>query len=216
MDKTMLVTRPRYDDATEYLFYYASLIIEEAENKNIKVIDLKRPRLTKEIASEIIMEKCPRFLFFNAHGDDDAIYGDKIDGQEEPLIKEGINHKLLDSKIVYARACSSAISLGKSCSNGCFIGYNVLFSFFIDQRWSAKPANDKTANLFLEPSNLIASSLVRGFVVKEAVEKSSKMTKKNILELLKKDSEPGASASAMLLWNNLEGLEVIGDDSMRI
>jgi len=207
MDKTMLITRPRYDDATEYLFYYASFIIEEAENKNIKVIDLKRPRLTKEIASEIIMEKCPRFLFFNAHGDDDAIYGDKIDGQEEPLIKEGINHKLLDSKIVYARACSSAISLGK---------YNVLFSFFIDQRWSAKPANDKTANLFLEPSNLIASSLVRGFVVKEAVEKSSKMTKKNILELLKKDSEPGASASAMLLWNNLEGLEIIGDDSMRI
>ena len=33
MDKTLLVTRPKYDDGTEYLSVYALEIIKEAEKK---------------------------------------------------------------------------------------------------------------------------------------------------------------------------------------
>ena len=41
MKKALLITRPNYDDATGYLFYYAKKIVEFAKKKNIKFIVLK-------------------------------------------------------------------------------------------------------------------------------------------------------------------------------
>ncbi len=216
MTKLLLMTRPSYDDATSYLFYYAGIIVKEAEQKGIPVIDLKRPRLTQENFTNIMQDKKPSFIFFNAHGDEKTIYGDKTGAAEEILVQEGKNHHLLDSKLIYARACSAAASLGKACENGCFIGYNTPFSFWINEKWSAKPSNDKTARLFLEPSNLIVKSLLKGNTAEQAVNKSLSMSKKNMLKLLKEQEEPGAVASVMVLWNNTEGLTIEGDKETRI
>ena len=83
-------------------------------------------------------------VFFNAHGSERAICGDKIMGCEEILVEEGKNHDLLVNRIVYARACWAARSLGRACvvdAKGCFIGYKTPFSFWIDDAWSAKPLN---------------------------------------------------------------------------
>ena len=38
---------------------------------------------------------------------------------------------------------------------------------------------------------------------------------KNILHLLAKQDEPGAMASAMLIWNNMTAQEVLGNEQMR-
>ena len=211
----ILITRPCYDLATSYIFYYAGLIVDEAEDTGVPTIDLKRPRLTQKILTDMIKEKSPGFLFFNAHGNEKTIFGDKIDGREEVLIQEGTNHNLLDGKIIYARACNAAASLGKACKDGCFVGYSVRFRFWTDDRWSANPSNDSTAKLFFEPSNLIASSLLRGNTAEESVNKSIIQTKKNILKLLKEQKEPGATASIMLLWNNMTGLEICGNKEMK-
>lgn len=209
-----LITRPSYDDATNYLYYYAGLLIKEAEEKSIQYIDLKRPRLTPENFTNIVKAKDPRFIFFNAHGDAQRIYGDKIGKEEYILIEEGRNHHLLDNKLVYARSCWSAASLGKTCIGGCFIGYNVPFRFWHDEEWVTKPLNDNVAKQFLEPSNTIVSALLKGNTVKEAVEKSAIVTKKNMLKLLKEKTEPGSIASIKVLWGNLDGLEVIGNQDM--
>lgn len=215
MKRTLLVTRPCYDEATNYLFYYAGLLISEAESKGIPVLDLKRPRLTRKIFTNIIDEHKPGFVFFNAHGDEKTIYGDRIGKDDEVLVRENDNHNILDSRIVYARSCCSAASLGEACEGGCFIGYRVPFSFWIDERWSSKPSNDDIARLFLEPSNLVVSSLLKGNNAKEAVDKSLNLSKKNIMRLLEEKEEPGAMASVMLLWNNMAGLCIAGDESMR-
>lgn len=214
MKKTMLVTRPCYDGGTSYLFYYAGLVIKEAGSAGVSVIDLKRPRLTKEKFTEIVWDKSPSLIFFNAHGSEKAIYGDKLGDSEEVLVEEGKNHSLLDSKIVYARACLAAASLGRACNGGCFIGYNTPFSFVFDEQWSAKPSNDNIAKLFLEPSNLIVRSLLKGNTAEEAAEKSFNMSKKNMLKLLKEKGEPGGMASMTVLWNNMTRLEVLGNKGM--
>lgn len=215
MNKIILITRPCYDDATNYLYYYAGLIIKEIENKGVPVLDLKNPRLTQQKLIGMLKSKDPFFIFFNGHGNESTIYGDKIKGEEEVLIEENKNHALLDKKLVYARACSAAKSLGKACKGGCFIGYNVPFSFWINQEWVAKPSNDNTAKLFLEPSNRIVQALLKGNTAQEAVNKSNDMTKKNILKLLKEKKEPGAVASIMLLWSNMQGLEICGHNGLR-
>ena len=215
MQKEILITRPNYDDATGYLFYYAGLIIKESNKRGISCIDLKRPRLTREIFTNITESRSPSFIFFNAHGNEKCIYGDKIEGDEEILIEEGKNHHLLNSRLIYTRACLSAASLGKACKDGCFIGYKAPFSFWINEKWSAKPSNDNTAKLFLEPSNMIVSSILKGNTAKEAVNKSINISKKNILRLLNEKEEPGATASIMLLWNNIEGIEILGNKDMK-
>lgn len=215
MNKEIVVTRPCYDDATSYSFYYAGLIIKEAESKGIMIYDLKRPRLTKENLTKIIEEKDPRFIFFNAHGNERTIYGDKLEEKEEVLIEEDKNHHLLHPRLVYARTCWSASSLGKACKDGCFIGYNIPFSFYMDERWSAKPPNDNTARLFFSPSNLIVSSILKGNTADEAVKRSASMTKKSILDLLKEREEPGAMASIRQLWTNMQGTVISGNKDMR-
>lgn len=141
MKKSILITRPNYDDATGYLFSYTNKIIDLAKKGNISVLELKRPRLTREIFSKYISKQNPSFVFFNAHGDEKRIYGDKMNNKEEILIEEDKNHNLLNKRIIYARACWSAASLGKVCTKegGCFIGYKTPFSFWIDEKWSAKP-----------------------------------------------------------------------------
>lgn len=215
MSKTILITRAFYDDATSYLFYYADLIKKEAEDKGISVIDLKRPSLTLSRFDSAMRDKQPQFIFFNAHGTEDTIYGDKIDGEVEVLIKEKINHHILDSKLVYARSCWAAASLGKACKGGCFIGYSLPFTFWTDERWSSKPLNDNTAKLFLESSNLIVSSLLKGNSAEEAVTKSINMSKKNILRLLKTNDEPGRAYFIAALFNNLQCLKILGNRKMK-
>ena len=167
--------------------------------------------------SNLIFKQNPLFIFFNAHGNEKAIYGDKIKGREEILIEEDKNHNHLKGRIVYARACWAAASLGKACTkeSGCFVGYKTPFSFWINERWSSKPSNDNTAKLFIEPSNLIVTSLLKGNTAKEAFDKSKDMSKRNILKLLKIKKEPGAMGSIMLLWNNMNGQEILGQKNIR-
>ena len=211
MKKEILITMPTYDEATNYSSYYAGLIAREAETKGITVVSLKRPRLTQKIFSEIIQNQNPSFIFFNAHGNEKIIYGDN----DEILIEEGKNHSLLNSKLIFARACCAAASLGRAIKGGCFIGYSVNFGFWIDERWSTKPSNDNTARLFFEPSNLIVSSLLKGNTAEDAVKKSAELSKKNILKLMKEQKEPGATASVVLLWNNMRGTEICGNKDMK-
>jgi len=214
MKKTLLVTRPNYDDATGYLFYYAKKVMDYA--KNTKILDLVRPRLTRNNFTNLIQKQDPSLIFFNAHGNERLIYGDKIEGKEEILVEEKKNHFLLTNRITYARACWAAASLGKACitKGGCFIGYKTPFSFWFDERWPTKPSNDNIASLFLEPSNLIVSSLLKGNSAGEAFDKSLTMSKKNILKLLKRREEPGVMASIMLLWNNIQGQDILGDRNL--
>lgn len=212
--KKILVTRACYDRATSYSFYYAGIIIKEAEEKGIIVLDLKRPSLTTKNFTSIIKNKNPSFVFFNAHGSEKIICGDKLEGREETLVEEGRNQYLLDLRLVYARACRAAASLGRACKGGCFIGYTDSFSFYADENWSAKPSNDNTARLFFEPSNLIVSSLLKGNTAEEAASKSLNASKKTMLKLLKEKAEPGAMASVRLLWNNAQGLALLGKKEM--
>jgi len=136
-----LITMPNYDDATSYLYYYAEELVKFAEEKNITVSQLKRPRLRRKILEESITKQNPQLLLFNAHGDETTIYGDKVEGEEEYLIREKENHQLLTGRLTYARACSAAASLGKACTqkDGCFIGYNQPFSFWTDTSRTTTP-----------------------------------------------------------------------------
>lgn len=215
----LVITTSRYDEVTEYLAHYSKELINYSEANGHKPIHLKKPRLTKEELSNIVKKKNPKLFLFNAHGDENTIYGDKINGKVAGLIIENENHYLLCDKLVYARACSAGASLGKACTeknNGCFIGYKDPFKFIIDVNWLTNPSKDNAAKVSLEPSNELAKHLIKGGTAQEAVKRFVELSKKNLSKLTNKlrNKKDGAFHQMMVLWDNLEATVVLGNPNL--
>jgi len=210
MSQRLLVTRPEHDDTTTYLSYYAKLVIKYAEEKGVPVTDFKAGTVKKETINKFMEKQKPRLVFFNGHGSEDCIEGEK----GEIIIKENENDELLKGKITYARSCFVAVSLGKKCSafgkGSCFIGYEFPFQFWFDETRTANPVKDKIAAIYLEPSNELVKYLIKGNLTKAAFDKSKELMIKNMNKILK-ENEPGALERFKALWINCEGQKIYGD-----
>jgi hypothetical protein len=216
MDKVLLVTRPKYDDGTEYLSVYALEVIKEAERSHILFKDFEGKNVNKQEIEKYLKMKNPKLIFLNGHGNEDEICGHK----DEMLFSKENAH-LLKNKVTYARACFAGISLGKEIvrdNDGCFIGYTTPFSFWISDVWSTKPLNDKIASLYLKPSNEIVLRLIKGETSKSANEISKKMMIENMKKILalEQKKEPGATTMLQILWGNYEGQVVLGNENFTL
>jgi len=211
MNKILLTTRPDYDDGTAYLSYYTSLILRKAEELGIDNKDFHGNDLTVEKVIKYIIKKEPKLIFVNGHGNSESLEGNK----EDILFSTDKNIELLKNKIVYARACHAGLSFGPKMvkdNKGCFIGYNTPFSFWIDGSRSSTPAKDKTAELFLLPSNEVMLSLIKGNDAETSNEKSKEMIIENMKKVLRMEEkkEPGAIGWLEILWNNFDGQVLYG------
>jgi len=178
-----LITRPRHDDILHYLFVWSTELIDLALKKGKKVVDLSDKKANKERVAGILDKTPIRFVMFNGHGDDNLVMGHR----DEELIKSPGNEKLLRDKIVYCRSCNSAKKLGPdSVISGAdaFIGYDSEFVFVYDAKSITKPLDDKTAALFLTPTNTLVSSIIKGNTVKFSYEKSQELFRQDINKLL--------------------------------
>jgi len=212
MKKGILITLPRYDDVTEYLSQFSQQIEDAANKSNIEIMPLKDKEAIKDTFEKIIKKQDYKMVVFNGHGSDKAISGNK-----EILIESGVNDFLIKDRIVYARSCHAAAVLGVACTknskDGCFIGYNKPFQFYVDTQWTGNPLKDNIARLFLESSNLVPISLIKGNSTFYANENAKKQMLKNIKKILvKADSESFKIAEA--LWNNYEGQVLLGNSDM--
>ncbi len=196
----MLITRPNHDVTTNYLYWWSKTIIEYAISKGTRVVDLKGDKVTKKKYIDKKKKIQPSFLMLNGHGNSDSICGQN----NEILVSVNMNMDLLGKRVVFSRSCSSAKNLGKQCTKngGSFIGYDDDFVFMIDESKTTRPLEDTTASLFLEPSNQVAISLIKGHTVKEAHRRSGNLFKKNISQLLTSEgSEENKDALPYLLWD---------------
>lgn len=215
MSDSILVTRPKYDDGTEYLSAYASEIIKDFKDKFL-IKDFEGQDANKENVERYMQNKNPKMLFLNGHGSESEIYGHK-----DKTIFSLDNVSLLKDKITYSRACFSANILGPKAvedNSGCFIGYIFPFSFWMSGERSATPLKDKTAGLFLIPSNELVISLLKGFSAKKANEISKKMMISNMRKILvmEQKNEPEATGMLQYLWDNYEGQVVLGNENASI
>ncbi len=210
MKKGIIITLPRHDDVTEYLSVFSKEILEIAESNNILCRKLFDKEANKENFERVINKTNHKLIVFNGHGTENSICG----YADEPIVKEKANEQILSDKITYARTCDSASSLGHASmqnnKGGCFIGYSLPFQFYCDETWKGNPAKDPVAPLFLEPSNLIPISIIKGRTTSEAHFSSKKAILKNMKKALRRaDSDSLAIAEA--LWNNYYGQTLIGN-----
>lgn len=191
MSNSILVTRPNYDITTNYLFYWTELVISFSTKRNITTYDLYGSKATRINVESYYAKRSPKIIFLNGHGSSDVITGQ----DDEELISDS-DKDLSKYKncIFYARSCQSANNLGVTLvDNGAsvFIGYKEDFIFFRNANFSTKPLKDPIARHFLEPSNLVMTTLIKGNTVKEADKRSKRSMKKNFLSLLTSNSGAG-------------------------
>ncbi|SRR3989339_334425 len=209
MSGTLLVTRPKYDDTTHYLFYWAQEVIDFAKEKGIKVLDLDKERANKNEFESVVAKMRPSFIFLNGHGSTDCVTG----RDNEILLQVGDNEKMLKEKSVYALSCSSAKKLGPASIESkakVYLGYDDVFIFSYEPDKLSKPLNDKTAELFISPSNQLVISILKGHTASEAYEKSQKFFMKNIQKLVTSDSSD-SELIQYLLWDKMHQV-CLGDD----
>lgn len=202
MTKSLLITRPEHDLPTRYISKWSEKIIEEAKSKNFNIMDLQREKANKKRVVGILKKKSKEAMLvvFNGHGDSDTIKGH----DNEALITTA-EASVLGIKIIYARACQSAKMLGKaaiSAGSIAYLGYQEDFIFLFDEEKVAKPLEDTKAALFLEPSNYVVTSLLKGHSALDANNRSKNLFRKNLEKVLVGPSSlENSYAARFLFWN---------------
>ncbi len=210
MPEEVLATRPEHDDTTFYLSKWCEKTLKHAQERGITIIDLVKENANKNKFDGIISKKNPKLIILNGHGNENSVTGHK----DEILIETDSNESILKSKIFYAVSCRSARKLGpKAIEKGAlaYIGYDDDFIFVIDKNKTATPLKDDYAKLFLEPSNEVALSLIKGNCTKESYLKSQNMFKKNIQKLLTSESPPGSENWVRYLFWDMKHQTILGD-----
>lgn len=201
MNKTILITQPEYDYTTRYISAWAEKVAQYAKKRNNTVIALKDDRANGRMLVTIIAKTDPSFIFLNGHGSSAMVAGQ----DDKPLIQNTDNVEFLRKKIIYALSCQSAKHLGPYCiTKGVktYFGYTEDFIFSIERSKRTRPNEDNLAALFLDPSNTIAMSLLKGRNSHEAYNDSQKAFRKSIRTLLTSESkENQTSTIRFLIWD---------------
>lgn len=214
MKRGILLTAPRHDITTEYLAVFSSPIENSCDAKGFLCKTLKDESANKNEFEKTLSRLNLKMVFFNGHGNEKSIAGHK----NEILVKSGENEDILKDRIVYARSCEAASILGEKVienSKSCFIGYTLPFEFYFDENWVTNPIKDNTARLFLESSNLVPLSVIKGNSSKESHDRAKKQMLKNIKKVLRsKNKESFAIAES--LWNNYLGQVILGNKRAKL
>ena len=183
----MLITRPNHDITTNYLYYWCIILINLAKKRKISVSDLAKDRANVLEFTSVVSKTKPKLIVLNGHGDKSVVAGQN----NKILVQAGKNHNLLKGSVVYSRSCKSACKLGpQAIIAGCkaYIGYNEDFVFVTEDTKISRPLEDRTAKLFLEPSNQVVISLLKGHTSSESNKRSKELYKRNIQKLMSSSS----------------------------
>ncbi|HUD07317.1 MAG TPA: hypothetical protein VMR34_05525 [Candidatus Saccharimonadales bacterium] len=209
-NKTVLVTMPDYEPTTRYLAAWAKSLIQYAERRSVNVLKLDKKRANRKEFESIVTKMSPDLIFMNGHGAEHC-----VTGQDEEVLLDMDNSKILKGTIAYAVSCKSAAQLGpETIKKGAksFIGYTQDFIFFSEGGTTSKPRTDKTAALFLDPSNQVVVSLLKGKSASESVKKGKQEFTRNILKASSSEAQLGYGAYLRFLWWDRQYLTHLGKD----
>ena len=195
----LLVTRPEHDDTTHYLSNWCKEVLNFAQTKDFEILDLHREKANRNEIESRLKKVNLKFIFLNGHGNERCVTGHK----NEPLIILGENENLLKSKTIYALSCKSAKLLGVGSVKAgaiCYSGYDDDFIFAFEPEMISRPIHDKTAKLFLEPSNIFVRSILKGNNIQQAEQKMKEELRKNFIASMQGDSKDN-DISRFLWWD---------------
>jgi len=213
MNSTLLLTRPNHDIGTNYLCYWSELAVKET--RGFKILDLMGEKANRVNFTSYVLKHKPAIIFMNGHGSEDVICGQ----DNEIIVERNKNEYLLKNSVVYARSCDAGKRLGLDCVKKgtlAFIGYKRKYILGFSTQYITRPIADPVAKLFLEPSNLIIKSLLKGNTVRKALQKSKEEMLRNIRFMLSDSALMEQRDAAPYLWANINSQVEIGDLDIEI
>lgn len=212
LNKSALITRPHHEVVTNYLCSWSEDVLTMRNKQAGAVYDLKGGKATKKNFESYFRKHKPEFIFLNGHGNEDVITGHN----DEVLID---SKSQIEASIIYARSCDAGRKLGGILvKNGLssFIGYSRKFIFGYDAAKITHPRNDKLAGLFLEPSNLVASTILKGHTAEEAHRRSKEAMYKNFRKRLSSAASFEERYAARWLWGNINSQVLLGNPQQKV
>lgn len=180
MVKKFLITRPKYDIATSYLYDFSESITKLVKKtKDMHITSIELSKVNRENFENALNKESPRLIFLNGHGD-----RKKVLGHQNVVIMDKNNVKLAKDSIIYALACDSLEDLGKVAINKgviTYIGYKARFMIVRDPSRTSSPSKDNNALPFKRACNTMINALVFG----NTVEKSIELTKDEYIHSIK-------------------------------
>ncbi len=210
--KQALITRPEHDDTTHYLSHWAKKCIDFALTRGIKIFDLWRERANRKEVTSFLSKEKPEMVILNGHGSDSTVAGHR----DEPIIAAGDNENLLKEKIIYAISCKSAKRLGPASIDAgarTYVGYDDDFVFVYDPNKITHPTDDKTAALFLEPSNELIISLLKGNTAEESHKRSQNLYRETLNRILSTIATEEYASLLRYIWWDMVHQKLLGDKS---
>lgn len=206
----LIVTRPQHDVTTRYISSWAEEIISFAKKKGVDVFDLFKNKANKLQFEGRVNKIRPELIFINGHGNDCCVTGhDNL-----VLVEVDENQHILKDSITYALSCNSGKELGpKVVESGgkAYIGYTDEFIFVFDKDYVAKPLDDPKAKPFMEASNQVMISLLKGNSAEVSSIKSKNKFEENRKSLLSSDADQDSILAAQFLWWNMRNQVCLGD-----
>lgn len=204
----ILITRPRHDKATNYLYFWSEPVVDIVKKKNIQLIDLQSEKANKILFWQYCQKVKPSVIFFNGHGSPDTVSGH----ENKPLVNTHDNLSLFADCVFYCRSCDCASVLGVALihagASG-FIGYLRKFTVGYMPEFLSRPLADPLAKLFLMPSNLIPISLIKGNSILEAYRKSQSAMRSNLRKMISSKASFEERYYAQFLWSNIRNQTIL-------
>lgn len=214
MAKSILITRPNHDQTTNYLYYWSGFVINEAKKKRMDIYDLAGKKANKKDFDSYVSLQKPNIIFINGHGDENRLAGH----DDEILLRTGGN-KILNGNIVYARSCDAATNVGKELIGKgakAFIGYIRKFNLVYTPSKISRPLEDPLAKLFLEPSNLVVTTIIKGHDAGTAHLRARNSMVSNFRKMMSTAATIEENYAAVWLWGNIKSQVVYGDSRAKI
>lgn len=211
----ILFTRPNHEPVVKYLSAWSEILIEEAKAKAIEVINLFGAKANRREAEGRLAKMRPSLVVLNGHGNEEAVAGQ----DDEPLVQAGENSAVLAGKVTYAVSCHAAARLGREVGeypDTAFIGYEKKFAFMHSHGFFRNPKDDPLAKPFMEFSNQVVRSLLKGHSAHESVERAKAVGETHLRSLVSSEADPDARMAAAFLWRDISCLAVHGLADKRI
>lgn len=210
----MLVTRPNHDHGTNYLYYWSKPVIDLAAIKGVEVTDLDGKKANRKTFVSYYKKLHHKLVFFNGHGLDNL-----VTGHDNEILVDNLDNRLdMTGSVVVARSCRCAKVLGSFLvKNGslAFVGYKDDYVIKTSRKYVTKPLSDPMAALFLEPSNMIVKSLLKGKTVDEANTKSRRLLASNLSKVFVGKSKD-KDDTVRWLYHDFKNQIIIGNKESKI
>jgi len=171
VDSNYVTTRANFDKATRCGWFWLAKVNEYASSRGYTVTDLEGELARKTQFDDAITSQDPKFFHGVGHGNEDIFAGQ----DNEYLLQKCVDDDAMATRIVYLLSCTTAVNLGPSIIEKgglAFIGYNDLFGWYTTRRKNWKPEVDGIFWAWMDFTNVLANSILKGESVDTAVSKA--------------------------------------------